>query len=170
MPGKTIPGSVDNNIQPGYLDITQVSTSLDGTMLTVVFTLRELPEQLTINRKDAREAFIEISWEVAIDVDNDLKTGGSLPEIGSGIDAYLGIGNIKFPQAKEKTEAIAVAIASLSNPFSNNQKPGSATVDLIAKTITVTADIPNIKPDSYLVFFTTYDGAPTIAVDRLCTR
>jgi hypothetical protein len=48
--GDTVEGTTDANISIGYVDITKVSTSIKGTRLTVVFTLRELPDQITINQ------------------------------------------------------------------------------------------------------------------------
>ena len=63
---------------PAHMDITEVSTVLDGETLTVVFHLRDLPETLEFNREGVRENMLEYAWSVSIDIDNDRATGGYL--------------------------------------------------------------------------------------------
>ena len=73
-PGQTATDDV-SDVSAAYMDITEISSSLSGEMLTVVFHLRDLPETLTFNRAGISENYMEYGWEVSIDVDNDRSTG-----------------------------------------------------------------------------------------------
>ena len=57
------------------MDVTEISTFLSEETLTVVFHLRDVPEELTFNRTGVLKDAIEYSWEVSIDVDGDRETG-----------------------------------------------------------------------------------------------
>jgi len=160
------------------MDITKVSTSLEGTTLTLTMTLREVPNEITINRKELREGQPEIALGVAIDVDNNPDTGNAEfnTKSGYGYDAFLQMFKFRTPGA-EKTGAVedvfrnwygvAEATEGGGIHFANNKT--TLSVDLEAKTITLVADIKNISPESYLSFYTFYQDDPSV-VDELCQR
>lgn len=176
-PGNTVEGSIDD-IAVGFVDITKASTSLEGAKLTLVMTLREIPNEITINRKELNEGRPEIALGVAIDVDNDPETGNGVFMIqsGYGYDKYLQIFKFKTPGG-ESTGAIenvfrnwyGVAQASDNGGIKFTNTPTKLSVDPESKTITLVAIIPNISPESYLAFYTFYTSDPTI-VDELCRR
>ena len=52
-PGNVIQSVVNQDIN-GLADILQVSTTLNGTLLEVTFTVREIPDEITINKSSVR--------------------------------------------------------------------------------------------------------------------
>jgi hypothetical protein len=133
------------------MDITKASTSLDGTKLTLVMTLREVPAEITINRKELDEGRPEIALGVAIDVDNNPDTGNGVFSIqsGYGYDMFLQIFKFRTPGA-ESTGAVenvfrnwyGVAKAADNGGISFTQTKTTLSVDLESKTITLAANIP----------------------------
>lgn len=177
-PGNTVEGAIDDDIEIGFMDITKVSTSLEGTRLTLVMTLREVPNEITVNRKDLNEGQPEISLGVAIDADNNPDTGNAEfnTKSGYGYDALLQIFKFKNP-GDETTGAIEnvfrnwYSVGKLKDDGGMSFNKGNTTlsVDLEGKTITLVGDIPNISPESYLYFYTFYKDETSI-VDQLCQR
>ncbi|MBE0681154.1 MAG: hypothetical protein IH589_04510 [Anaerolineales bacterium] len=177
-PGTTVQGAIDD-LLPGYIDITKVSTSLDGVMLTVVFSLRELPSQITINKMELRSGVGEIGWGVAIDSDNDPNTGGSSSHspYGIGYNALLQASHYKTAGG-EQTGAIEKLFSDKTNVW--EFKPnghysvianGTISIDLQkSKTISLTAKVRNITLQSYLTFYTTYKTNNEQFSDILCER
>jgi len=173
-PGNVVQGAIDSNLL-GYINILKVTTSLNGENLTVIFHLRELPDEITINR-GSRVGTPEIAWGVAIDVDNNVDTGFStyLGNLGYGYDSILQAFN--FKQGDEITGSIEnlfsygtfvwtySADASISTGAS-----GDIQVDQDEKTITISGDIPGIGDDSYLHFFSYYFSLSE-PINQLCQR
>jgi len=73
-PGEGVIDDVSDTLA-AHVDVTEISTSLSGETLTVVFHLRDVPEELTFNRSGVPEDALEYSWEVSVDVDADSETG-----------------------------------------------------------------------------------------------
>ena len=73
-PGDTVTDDV-SDVSAAHIDITEVSTSLSGETLTVVFHLREVPETLTFDRTGVPDDALEYKWEVSVDVDSNRETG-----------------------------------------------------------------------------------------------
>ena len=88
-PGDSVTDAA-GDVLPAHIDITEISTSLSGETLTVVFHLRDLPEFLTFNQTALGEGAMEYSWRAAIDVDNDRSTGRD------GFDSLLSAYHIAF--------------------------------------------------------------------------
>lgn len=138
----------------GYIDITEVSSSLSGETLTVVFHLRDVPKTLTFNRTGVERNAVEYMWGAAIDVDNDPTTGDG------GFDALLSAYHIAFPSEKES--ALDVPIESKAEASVWKMEPmvissvrdASLAVSAEADTITLSGYIPGITADSRLVFRT----------------
>lgn len=177
-PGNVIEGTVNDEIALGLMDITKVSTKLEGTMFTLVMTLREIPNEITINRKELREGQPEIALGVAIDVDNNRATGNAEfnTRSGYGYDVFLQMFKFRTP-GDESTGAVEdvftnwynLAEATDNGGISFTKTNTTLSVDLERKTITLAADIPNISPESYLYFYSFYQGDPSI-IDELCQR
>jgi hypothetical protein len=180
--GDTIKGTTDDSISLGYIDIVEVSTSIEGTKLTVVFTLKELPEQITINKPGSPGP--EIAWGVAIDVDNNPGTGAKafMTKSGSGYDVYLQASHFRNSNG-ETTDEIGKLFRSETFVWIPNEDKnglarwgqGSISVDLTAKTITLSGDmssanISDLTPDSVLYFYAYSGGPNSLIVDELCQR
>ena len=137
-----------------YMDITEVSSSLSGERLTVIFHLRDVPETLTFNRTGISENYMEYEWEVAIDVDNDRATGDG------GFETLLSAYHIV--RLSEGRENMQVPIESKAKASVWKMEPGStmtvrdASLDVSADedTITLTGYIPGITAESRLAFRT----------------
>ena len=152
-PGQTVADESGDATQ-GHMDITEVSTSLSGETLTVVFHLRDVPETLTFNRTGVLENRMEYSWEAVIDVDNNMENGDG------GFDYLLSAyhvvpltdkgGNSEFPIG-DKAEA---SIWTMEPGSFMTLEDASLEVSAEANTVTLTGDIPGITSESRLSFRT----------------
>ena len=68
LPGQSANDPIAVNI-PAYVDMTRVESDLDGEVLTAVFHLREIPEELEVNRKGVDHMSPEYMWMIHIDAD-----------------------------------------------------------------------------------------------------
>ena len=153
-PGKTATDDIKDVSAP-YLDISKVSTSLSGEVLTVMFRFRDIPETLTFNRTGTSANSMEYMWEVAIDADND-------PETGEGGFEYLlsAYHIVRPPQEGDNTEAPIEEVAEASvwekQPGGGIRSFRGASLKVSAETDTMIlrGRIPGITPDSRLSFRT----------------
>ena len=152
-PGDTVTDDV-SDVSAAHIDITEVSTSLSGETLTVVFHLRDVPESLTFDRTGLEEGTMEYSWEVAIDVDNDRGTGAG------GFDYLLSAYHIVYLSESSGESTVPLGeIVDVStwevHPTSFSSFAG-ASLDISAEadTITLTGEIPGITSESRLTFET----------------
>ena len=53
---------------PGYIDILRVESRLEGEKLTAVFHLRDIPQELTVNREGVHHMHQDYGWNVDIDI------------------------------------------------------------------------------------------------------
>ena len=175
-PNASVGDREDEDI-PAHLDLLNVSSTLDGTELTVVFTVRDIPEEITINDENLKEGYYEIAWGVAIDADNNPDTGGKgfLRETGYGYEYALQGFNIKFgnQQSGKLQDLIKgnnVKVWQL-NEDNSSRTIGNATIDVNEeeKTITLKGNIDGITEDSHLHFFTFY-GVNGFFMDEICQR
>ena len=174
-PNSTAHGTIDNTL-PGYIDLLDVTTTLVKTRLTVVFTLREIPEEITIDRNSLEKGEDDIGWGVAIDTDHNTATGEPATDVSSGYGYEAILKAFNFKSGSERT-------GTIQNLFRNKTEvwkpegagwttigePGTIVVDPHTKTITLSADISGITPESYLHYFTFYNDT-TLSVDELCRR
>jgi len=153
----------------GHVDILKVTSMLKEKTLEVTFQLRELPQELTINRDGLEMGNGEYVWGVNIDTDHDPATGGR-----NGFEYSLQA--FHFKQRGSKTGAIQELFAKDTNLWQlkangsmSTIKTGTIKVDLAANTITLSGVIPGITPDS-LLMFTTFDANPggTRQTDLVC--
>ena len=148
---------VENDVDLGHVDILKVTSKIEGESLEVVFYLRELPEEITINRDEVPQGRSEYSWTVKIDVDNDMATGSN-----EGIEYVLQVFN--FKNGGIRTGPIdKVFNASLGRYTTKNSytSTGYATlvVDMEANTLTINTKIPGINEDS-IITYSTFDINP----------
>ena len=154
-PGQTV-ADQSGDAKQGYIDIIEVSSTLSGEKLTVVFHLRDVPETLTFNRSGILENLMEYSWEALINVDNDSENGDG------GYDYLLSAYHIV--RLADKGNNSEVPIADQVETSIWTMEPGrimaledaSLEVSAEADTITLTGTVPGITSESRLSF-RTYD-------------
>ncbi len=137
-----------------HIDIVEVTTTLSGQTLTVVFHLRDVPEALTFDRNGVRDRRLEYAWKVSIDVDNDLETGFG------GLDYDLSANHTVFPSASGRDITAPIENKAQANTgkwhesgaFHFYLEPASMEVSPQADTITLSGEIPGITSESQLVF------------------
>ena len=156
-PGESVIDDVSDALA-AHMDVTEISTSLSGETLTVVFHLRDVPETLTFDRSGVLENAIEYSWEVSVDVDGDQETGfGGFEYILSSIHfASPGAGG-RDRSAAITTDDVQVntwALKSTGEAFPDIAILESARIEVSAEedTITLSGEIPGITAESQLAF------------------
>ncbi|MCY4092008.1 MAG: hypothetical protein OXF62_14415 [Caldilineaceae bacterium] len=138
----------------GHIDIRDVTTTVDGETLTVVFHLRDVPETLTFDRTGVPQHALEYSWEVSIDVDNDAETGPG------GFDYMLSAGYFVHPLVKDSNTVaqttdpgfVTAGILGLDGEGNRVVEEGSIEVSAAENTITLSGEIPGITEESPLQF------------------
>ena len=154
-PGQTV-ADESGDAQQGYIDIIEVSSSLSGETLTVVFHLRDVPETLTFNRSGIRENLMEYSWEALINVDNNMENGdGGYDYLLSAyhIVRLTGKGNNSEAPIEDQAEA---SIWTMEPGSTVTLEDAGLEVSAEADTITLTGTVPGITSESRLSF-RTYD-------------
>ena len=153
-PGTTATDDV-SDVSAAYLDISKVSTSLSGEVLTVMFRFRDIPETLTFNRTGTSASSMEYMWEVLVDVDADPETGDD------GFEYLLSAHHIVWPaHAGDNTEAPIEEVAKAdvwerqSGGRTSVLQDASLEVSAETDTIVLRGRIPGITPDSRLSFWT----------------
>ena len=156
-PGESVSDDVSDAL-PAHLDVTEISTSLSGETLTVVFHLRDVPETLTFDRSGVPENATEYMWEVSVDVDGDQETGFN------GFEYILSASHVVFPGASGRdlsatlssnvlqTNTWALNPAGSTNfeiPYLEDARIG---VSVEGDTITLSGEIPGITAESQLAF------------------
>ncbi len=151
--------------------MTEVTTTLTGETLAVVFQLRDLPEALEFNRKGIGQNVLEYNWQVSVDVDNNRETGGSLgdeytlsamhfvPSSSSGETVQLPIRQgVQANSWQIEADGTGVYLGSISIEVSSEED-----------TITLIGNVPGITSQSRLLF-DTYDhmnGSDQVACQAL---
>ena len=157
-PGESVIDDVSDTLA-AHVDVTEISTSLSGETLTVVFHLRDVPEELTFNRTGVLESAIEYSWEVSIDVDGDQETGvGGFEYILSAIDGPFsasGVRDRSVALVADNLQTNTWHLKSVGNAsFPEIDILGWARIEVSAEedTITLSGEIPGITAESQLAF------------------
>jgi WD40 repeat protein len=176
-PGETIQGTIDEDL-PGEIDIISASSTLgQDNVLTVVFTLAEIPDKITINRKETPINYQEIAWGVEIDIDNDPSTTGYDYGRGPGFDIIFYANHSKKVGSevtgsiedlfRDNTTVYGLAPVGLVTLLYTGN--GKIIVDQNAKTITISGQIPGINENSYLSYYTSRFLGQWYS-DRICGR
>ncbi len=155
-PLQTIVDNVSDEL-PAHVDIIGVSTALSGETLAVVFHLRDVRETLLFNRAGVREGLHEYSWNVLIDVDPGQETGQF------GLDYQISATHAVLPETKGSSTTASIGSTVEAYTYRRFQdsfrRLGEAVIVVspYADTITLVGDIPDITPDSRLIF-SAYDS------------
>ena len=155
-PLQTIADNVSDEL-PAHVDIIGVSTALSGETLAVVFHLRDVRETLLFNRAGVREGLHEYSWNVLIDVDPGQETGQF------GLDYQISATHAVLPETKGSGTTASIGSTVEAYTYRRFQdsfrRLGEAVIVVspYADTITLVGDIPDITPDSRLIF-SAYDS------------
>ena len=139
---------------PAHVDITEVSTTLTGETLAVVFHLRDVPDTLEFNRKGVEENILEYSWEVSIDVDDDRETGlqGDEYSLSASRFAFSPSSDEGVHQPIEEavqTDTWEIAEDGLGAAYLSSARTEVSSEE---NTITLVGVIPGITPQSRLEF------------------
>ena len=141
-----------------HMDVTEISTSLSGETLEVVFHFRDVPETLTFGRTGVPDNVTEYSWEVSIDVDADQETGLH------GFEYILSSIYVSHGGSSDRDRSAAITADDLQtntwylNPggsaFSDIDFLGLARIEVSAEenTVTLAGEIPGITAESQLAF------------------
>ena len=65
LPGQSASDPILSSL-PAYIDIVGVDSSLEGDTLTATFFLRDIPQDLPVNRKGVENMHLEYMWTVSI--------------------------------------------------------------------------------------------------------
>lgn len=136
----TVVGTPAAGELPGYIDVVDFATSLEGETLEAIFTLRELPASITVNRMGVPLNRLEYSWCVEIE--------GGVYEMCA----------MHFVFSPDTPTTGPIANLMQVNTWENRSLMGDADieVDYQARTITLRGTIPGITGSSS-IGFKTYD-------------
>ena len=156
-PGESVSDEVSDALA-AHMDVTEISTSLSGETLKVVFHFRDVPDALTFNRAGVPGDRLEYSWEVSIDVDADQDTGVSGFEyLLSSMHVSHGGSSGRDRSAAITTDILQTNTWVLDPSGSANREIdflGWARIEVSAEedTITLSGEIPGITAESQLAF------------------
>lgn len=147
-PAPAVVGTPAAGELPGYIDVVDFATSLDGETLEAIFTLRELPASITVNRMGVPVNKLEYSWCV------EVPTGSGDYEMC----AMHFVASPDTPTAGPITGSTQVNIWKHESTMSVLSVVDDADieVDYQARTITLRGTIPGITGSSP-IRFTTFD-------------
>ena len=149
---------------PGYIDILRVESRLDGDSLTAVFHLRDIPQELTVNREGVHHMHQDYGWNVDIDIHGvvrDISVDYSL------FDYTLRVENSAekspsdpLPATGPFEEVMSLMLLEFVHDMENNYLShkhlnGSSRlrVSYEDNTLTLSGKIPGITRDSTLLFW-----------------
>lgn len=171
-PGQTI-GDPANDVSPVYIDVTSLTSVINGQTLQATFHMRDLPLRLTFDRTGVPENYQEYEWAVYVDVDNNRQTGaGTKWDRGAeyvmaarhfvlgtpDIPASPFYGRIAFAVQTDVVKYVGPGWGPVYDADSIILPP-TLSVDTLSDTMTLTGAIPGITPESRL-FFETFDYNP----------
>jgi len=156
VPGSTIDlpaGDVD----PACVDLVKIDSFLEMDELTVVFHLREIPEEITIDQEGVPSMTQEYSWWTAVDLMSPASSGDAP-------DCLFSLDYVKMEPSAERTvpfhEAFRNAAIFQQSGDGTYMQSGTGTVavDYGANTISISGRIPGIMETSHLQFGTLATG------------
>ncbi len=178
IPKNCTPGGTyvdfEGDIDIDYMDIIKVETSLEKEVLTVIFYLKSLPDEITINKEEIEEGMGEYYWGVCIDVDNNPDTGSLQSMVGSssGIDYELSLFHFVYGDPKTgKLDGVMKHDAYIwieKDEYWEVYNRANLKVDYENNTITLSGWIPRINENSLLHFVTQESYVFSTDSDFLC--
>ena len=158
---------------PDYVDIVRVESSLDGETLTVVFYLKNLPQELTVKReglsdlaKDSGAAEIpfEYYWNVNIDVHGVAKSPNNNALFDYMFGAVIDPGKLNSespPTALDFKAALDLSFFEFEHPADRQQLsllhhagPAQLHISYEDNTLTFSSQVPGITDNATLFFYT----------------
>ena len=150
---------------PGYIDIVGAASSLEGETLTAVFHLREIPEEMAVNREGVADLHMEYMWSVSIDVD-----GGSIVTHDSTGFTIAAFHAARSDSADTATAVLPFQVAVQTMVLKNRHSPEKNETHLLElpviprlivshedDTLTLVGRVPGIA-DSSIISFSTFDA------------
>ncbi len=140
---------------PGYIDIVKVESDLDEGVLAVVFHLRDLPEEIELNRKGREEDTPEYMWLVHIDTDLEEEKESDRSEyMFSVFSDPLSEKSDSSPAMQPLEEAVDVFLfeAAEGNTLTQVQTEARFTVSTDDNIISLVSEVPGISPESLVAF------------------
>jgi hypothetical protein len=154
----------EGDVPEAYLDVTELTVSVDGEMLEAILRFRDLPEDLTFDRDEMPEGPFEYSWKVQVFMDESDDQAdyviNAMYHAHDDVSAFAGrIDELVTVQVEEHTGG---------GSWSSLDQPASIEVDYEADTMTLRGQIPGIMASAQFGFWC-WD-AVTQSLDRLDKR
>ena len=144
---------------PGYIDIVKVESDLDEEVLSVVFHLRDLPEEIELYRKGREEGTPEYMWLVYVDTDlEEERESDRFEYMFSVLSDPLSDKSDSSPAIQLLEEAVDVFLFEPTerNTMTQVQTEARLSVSADDNIITLVSEVPDISPES-LVAFSAFD-------------
>jgi hypothetical protein len=153
--GETPAATPSSGELPGYIDVVDFTTTLNGELLEAVFTLRELPHFITINRPGVPLDYCEYSWCALVFLDG---TGDATQDPDYQLCAMRFVFDGTASEMGPIASLMQVNVWKHDADGYNSPVDVEATIEVDARsnTITLRGTIPGITEDA-LVLFSTYD-------------
>jgi hypothetical protein len=165
--GAAIEDEEDEKPIPALFDILEVSSSLDGEMLTTVMRFSDSNENLAEYTTPGIFDYYN-GWEVLVDADNNVLTGDNL-----GLEYRISL--VIIPNADGSSPSLGKAVLKYNSAQKNYDRFETLQVSFLPeqKTLTLTGRIPEISTNSRLVFLSrkveqVNNGVPSLISDRVC--
>ena len=140
---------------PGYVDIVDVESDLDGEILSVVFHLRGLPKEIELYRKGRDKDAPEYMWLVYIDTDlEDEKESDRFEYMFMAFSDIFSDVIDPPPATQLLEEALNIALFESAQRNTLTQVPTEArlTVSPDDNIIILVSEVPDISPESLIAF------------------
>lgn len=140
---------------PAYIDIVKVESFLEGELLSVLFHLRDLPDEIELNRKGRDKDVFENMWMVYIDTDlEDEKEPDRFEYMLMAFSDTLSNETDSPPSTQLLEEALDIALFESGKGNTLMQVPTGArlTVSPDDNIITLVSEVPGISPESLIAF------------------
>ena len=158
---------------PDHVDIRRVESSLDGENLTVVFYLKNLPQELTVNREglselatdsDGARIRFEYHWLVNIDVDGTAKIPDNISLFDYMFSGIISLGSLSSkspPRTVDFEDSLHLNFFEFKhskdehqNSFLNHAGPAQLDISYEDNSLTFSGQVPGITDRSTLFFYT----------------
>ena len=140
---------------PAYIDIVKVESFLEGELLSVLFHLRDLPDEIELNRKGRDKDVFENMWMVYIDTDlEDEKEPDRFEYMLMAFSDTLSNETDSPPSTQLLEEALDIALfeSGQGNALMQVQTGARLTVSPDDNIIILVSEVPGISPESLIAF------------------
>jgi len=157
-PGQTVVDP-EMDVSIAHIDVTALSSTLNGETLQATFDIRDVPPTLTFNRIGVPQNYGEYSWAVYVDIDDNPQTGSPREERKGAEYELTAFHSVVTPDSPVDL-AIEVGVKVYICQYNPTDEHfhcsvnGTISVDSQLDTITLTGNIPGINSGSRLFFYT----------------